>query len=57
MPSLRDAMLTMTHDNPKLNTDFRVFLVYWSLHRVYDELDRPLRRHCRDSAASKRLTA
>ena len=42
VPTLRDAMLTMTHDDPKSNADFRVFLAYWFLHRVYDELDGPL---------------
>jgi len=42
LPSLRDAMTAMTGDTPRLNEDFHVFLVYWYLHRVYDELDGPL---------------
>jgi cyclase len=42
LPSLRDVMLKMTHDDPELNNAFRVYLVDWYLHRVYDELNGPL---------------
>jgi glyoxylase-like metal-dependent hydrolase (beta-lactamase superfamily II) len=42
LPGLHDAMVKMTHDDPKLNEDFRVYLVDWYLHRVYDELNGPL---------------
>ena len=41
-PRLRDLMVTITKDDPKLNDQFRVYLVDWYLHRVYDELDGPL---------------
>jgi glyoxylase-like metal-dependent hydrolase (beta-lactamase superfamily II) len=41
-PRLRDDMLTMTHDDPKLNEQFRIYLVDWYMHRVYDELAGPL---------------
>ena len=42
LPALRPLMLAMTHDDPRLNRDFEVYLVDWYLHRVYEELDRPL---------------
>ena len=32
----------MTKDDPKLNDQFKIYLVDWYLHRVYDELDGPL---------------
>ena len=42
LPSLHSLMVAMTHDDPKLNRDFEVYLVDWYLHRVYDELNGPL---------------
>ncbi len=42
LPSLHDAMVRLTGDNPARNADFKVQLVDWYLHRVYDELDGPL---------------
>jgi cyclase len=39
---LRPLMVTFTNDNPELNRDFKVYLVDWYLHRVYDELNGPL---------------
>lgn len=42
LPRLRDLMVTITKDDPKLNDQFRIYLVDWYLHRVYDELDGPL---------------
>jgi len=42
LPSLRPFRLEMTHDDPRLNRDFEIYLVDWYLHRVYDELDGPL---------------
>jgi glyoxylase-like metal-dependent hydrolase (beta-lactamase superfamily II) len=41
-PRLRNLMVTITRDDPKLNDQFRTYLVDWYLHRVYDELDGPL---------------
>jgi cyclase len=38
MPTLHDAMVKITHDDKALNDAFRVQLVDWYLHRVYDEL-------------------
>jgi hypothetical protein len=35
-------MVTMTKDDPKLNEQFRIYLVDWTLHRVFDELSGPL---------------
>jgi hypothetical protein len=35
-------MVTLTNDDPALNDQFRIYLVDWTLHRVYDELDGPL---------------
>jgi cyclase len=42
LPRLHDLMVAMTHDDPKLNDQFRTYLVDWCLHRVYDELEGPL---------------
>jgi glyoxylase-like metal-dependent hydrolase (beta-lactamase superfamily II) len=42
LPRLRDAMISMTRDDPKLNDQFRLYLVDWTMHRVYDELNGPL---------------
>jgi cyclase len=42
LPRLHDAMVTMTKDDPKLNEQFRIYLVDWTLHRVFDELNGPL---------------
>jgi glyoxylase-like metal-dependent hydrolase (beta-lactamase superfamily II) len=42
LPRLRDLMVTLTNDDPALNDQFRTYLVDWTLHRVYDELDGPL---------------
>jgi glyoxylase-like metal-dependent hydrolase (beta-lactamase superfamily II) len=41
-PSLRDLMVTITNDVPAINDAFRIQLVDWYLHRVYEELDGPL---------------
>ena len=42
LPRLKDLMVTMTKDDPKLNDQFRIYLVDWYMHRVYDELNGPL---------------
>ncbi len=42
LPRLRDAMATMTNGTEAGNNAFRVYLVDWYLHRVYEELDGPL---------------
>ena len=42
LPRLKEAMVTMTKDDPKLNEQFRTYLVDWYMHRVYDELNGPL---------------
>jgi cyclase len=42
LPTLHDVMVKMTHDKPDVNDNFRVYLVDWYLHRVYDELNGPL---------------
>jgi cyclase len=42
LPRLRELMISMTHDDPRLNDQFRLYLVDWTLHRVYDELNGPL---------------
>jgi cyclase len=42
LPRLHDVMVSMTHDDPALNDQFRIYLVDWTLHRVYDELNGPL---------------
>ncbi|HZP48317.1 MAG TPA: MBL fold metallo-hydrolase [Vicinamibacterales bacterium] len=39
LPGLREPMTRITNDDPRLNADFKVQLVDWYLHRVYDELD------------------
>jgi len=41
-PRLHDLMVSMTKDDPKLNAQFKLYLVDWTLHRVYDELNGPL---------------
>ncbi len=41
-PALHDAMVKITGDDPARNQAFKVQLVDWYLHRVYDELDGPL---------------
>jgi len=41
-PRLRDAMISMTKDDPKANGLFKIYLVDWYMHRVYDELNGPL---------------
>jgi glyoxylase-like metal-dependent hydrolase (beta-lactamase superfamily II) len=42
LPRLRDLMVSITKDDPKLNQQFAVYLVDWTLHRVYDELNGPM---------------
>jgi glyoxylase-like metal-dependent hydrolase (beta-lactamase superfamily II) len=42
LPGLRDLMVTITGDDPRVNNAFRTQLVDWYLHRVYDELNGPL---------------
>jgi glyoxylase-like metal-dependent hydrolase (beta-lactamase superfamily II) len=42
VPRLHEQMLVLTGDDPKLNAQFRTYLVDWYLHRVYDELAGPL---------------
>ena len=42
LPGLHDLMVKITGDNASRNDAFRVQLVDWYLHRVYDELDGPL---------------
>jgi glyoxylase-like metal-dependent hydrolase (beta-lactamase superfamily II) len=39
LPRLHEAMVAITGDRPADNAAFRVYLVDWYLHRVYDELD------------------
>ena len=41
-PSLRELMVRITGDDPARNQAFKVQLVDWYLHRVYDELNGPL---------------
>jgi glyoxylase-like metal-dependent hydrolase (beta-lactamase superfamily II) len=41
-PRLHDAMVRVTNDDPRVNADFKLQLVDWFLHRVYDEADGPL---------------
>ncbi len=41
-PGLRNLMISITGDRPQLNDAFKVQLVDWYLHRVYQELDGPL---------------
>jgi len=42
LPRLHDMMVAITGDDPKANEAFRVYLVDWFMHRVYDELNGPL---------------
>jgi glyoxylase-like metal-dependent hydrolase (beta-lactamase superfamily II) len=42
LPRLHDVMVSITKDDPKLNEQFKVYLVDWTLHRVFDELNGPL---------------
>jgi glyoxylase-like metal-dependent hydrolase (beta-lactamase superfamily II) len=42
LPRLHDQMVAMTRDDPALNDQFRIYLVDWTLHRVFDELSGPL---------------
>ena len=39
---LREPMMVIAGDNPRRQDDFKIQLVDWYLHRVYDELDGPL---------------
>lgn len=41
-PALHDLMVKITADDPARNQAFKVQLVDWYLHRVYDELSGPL---------------
>jgi glyoxylase-like metal-dependent hydrolase (beta-lactamase superfamily II) len=41
-PALHDLMVKITADDPARNQAFKVQLVDWYLHRVYDELNGPL---------------
>ena len=42
LPMLREPMMVITGDDRRRQDDFRVQLVDWYLHRVYEELDGPL---------------
>jgi hypothetical protein len=42
LPRLHGLMVAMTGDDAKLNDQFRLYLVDWTMHRVYEELDGPL---------------
>jgi cyclase len=42
LPGLHDLMVKITGDDPARNDAFRIQLVDWYLHRVYDELAGPL---------------
>jgi len=42
LPGLHELMLKLTGGDPDLDEAFRVELVDWYLHRVYEELDGPL---------------
>ena len=42
LPRLHDLMEAITRNDPALNDRFRLYLVDWTLHRVYDELNGPL---------------
>ena len=42
LPRLHDQMVAITGDDPAANDAFRVYLVDWYLHRVFDELSGPL---------------
>lgn len=42
MPSLAEHQSTITKGNTALDMPFKIQLVDWYLHRVYDELNGPL---------------
>jgi cyclase len=42
LPRLHDVMVSMTKDDARLNNQFAIYLVDWTLHRVFDELNGPL---------------
>jgi hypothetical protein len=42
MPLLASAKSAITHDDPALEGQFKIYVVDWYLHRVYDELSGPL---------------
>jgi glyoxylase-like metal-dependent hydrolase (beta-lactamase superfamily II) len=39
LPRLAGLQRTLTRDDPRLNDQFRLYLVDWYMHRVYDELN------------------
>ena len=39
LPAIKELMVRITGDDPKLNRVFEIQLVDWYLHRVYEELD------------------
>jgi hypothetical protein len=39
LPTLAGYQRTITKGRDELNNPFRIYLVDWYLHRVYDELD------------------
>jgi glyoxylase-like metal-dependent hydrolase (beta-lactamase superfamily II) len=42
LPRLHDQMVAITKDDARLNDQFATYLVDWTLHRVFDELNGPL---------------
>jgi cyclase len=42
LPRLHDLMVAITGDDAKRNAQFKTYLVDWTLHRVFDELNGPL---------------
>jgi cyclase len=42
LPEIHDLMVTITGDDKAKNDAFRIQLVDWYLHRVYEEIDGPL---------------
>jgi glyoxylase-like metal-dependent hydrolase (beta-lactamase superfamily II) len=42
LPRLKDDMIAMTKNDPKLNEQFKIYFADWYMHRVYDELAGPL---------------
>lgn len=42
LPGLHGSMVAITRDDPAMNEAFKIQLVDWYLHRVYDELNGPL---------------
>lgn len=42
LPRLHDQMVAITKDDARLNGQFAIYLVDWTLHRVFDELNGPL---------------